>query len=152
MPHMPLKNELELMRPATRRTLHWGAALWAAAGLLAGCGGPHESSVSGTAYLDDIPLNTGNVTFYPSQGGAAVYSRIGADGAYELRTGDTPGLKPGEYKVTVVATETPRAVPGSTPPIGKVITPPRYGQLEETDLLFTVGPGSNTIDLRLTSP
>lgn len=119
--------------------------------MFAGCGGEHESSVSGTVYLDDKPLNTGNVTFYPSEGGAAVYSRIDASGAYELKTGDTFGLKPGEYKVTVVATETPTVVPGSTPPIGKVITPSQYGQLEETDLVFTVDAGDNTIDLRLKS-
>jgi hypothetical protein len=120
-------------------------------GLLLGCGDGHESSVSGTVYLDDKPLTTGNVTYYPSQGGAAVYSRIGAEGGYQLKTGDTFGLKPGEYKVTVVATETPTVVQGSTPPIGKVITPGKYGQLQETDLLFTVGPGENTIDLRLES-
>ena len=116
-----------------------------------GCGGGHESSVSGNVTLDDKPLTTGNVTFYPSQGGAAVYSRIGAEGAYELKTGDTFGLKPGEYKVTVVATETPTVVQGSTTPIGKLLTPRKYGQLQETDLLFKVEPGDNTIDLRLKS-
>jgi len=135
----------------TRRSYLIGGLALAACGWLAGCGGVHESSVSGTVYLDDKPLKTGNVTFYPSQGGAAVYSRIGANGAYQLKTGDTFGLKPGEYKVTVVATETPPVVKGSTPPIGKLITPRKYGQLEETDLLFTVGPGNNTIDLRLKS-
>ena len=118
-------------------------------GGLGGCGGVHESSVSGKVYLDDQPLSTGNVTFYPTQGGAAVYSRIGVGGAYQLKTGDTFGLKTGEYKVTVVATETPPVVKGSTPPIGKVITPRKYGELSETDLVFTVGPGNNTIDLRL---
>ena len=123
----------------------------AACGLLAGCGGEHESSVSGFVYLDDKPLSTGNVTFFPSKGGAAAYSRIGADGAYQIKTGDTSGLKPGEYKVTVVATEIPPVVQGSTPPIGKVLTPHKYGQLEETDLAFSVGPGNNTIDLRLKS-
>jgi hypothetical protein len=144
-------HELERALWATRRSFLGGCVALVAGGLLAGCGGAHESSVSGMDYLDDKPLNTGNVTFYPSEGGAAVYSRIGADGAYELKTGDTFGLKPGEYKVTVVATEMPTVVPGSTPPIGKVITPSKYGQLEETDLVFTVEAGSNTIDLRLKS-
>jgi hypothetical protein len=135
----------------TQRLYVIGGLAFAACGLLAGCGGVHESSVSGKAYLDDKPLSTGNVTFYPSQGGAAVYSRIGVNGDYQLKTGDTFGLKPGEYKVTVVATENPPVVKGSTPPIGKLITPRKYGQLEETDLLFSVGPGNNRIDLRLKS-
>jgi hypothetical protein len=134
-----------------RRSLLVGAFILAACGLIAGCGGAHESSVSGTVYLDDKPLNTGLVTFFPTQGGAAVYSRIGPNGAYELKTGDTSGLKPGQYKVTVVATEIPTVVPGTTPPIGKLITPHKYGQLDQTDLTFTVGPGDNTIDLRLKS-
>src|SRR5688572_6137425 len=82
-----------------------------------GCGGTHESSVSGVVYLDDKPLSTGNVTYYPSEGGAAVYSRIGADGAYTLSTGSEEGLKPGEYKVTVMATDNPpAAAPGQAPP------------------------------------
>ena len=133
------------------RSFSIGGLVLAVAGLLCGCGGGHDSSVSGKVYLDDKPLTTGNVTFYPSQGGAAVYSRIGAGGEYQLKTGDTFGLKPGDYKVTVVATETPTVVQGSTPPIGKVLTPGKYGQLQETDLLFTVDPGNNTIDLRLKS-
>ena len=135
----------------TPRSILLVNAVLTACGLLAGCGGAHESNVSGAVYLDDKPLNTGNVTFYPAQGGAAVYSRIGPDGGYQLKTGDTSGLKPGEYKVTVVATEIPTVVPGSTPPIGKLLTPHKYGQLDQTDLAFTVGPGDNTIDLRLKS-
>ncbi len=139
------------VRLVTLRSLLLGGVALAIGGGLGGCGGVHESNVSGKVSLDGQPLNTGNVTFYPSQGGAAVYSRIGANGAYQLKTGDTFGLKPGEYKVTVVATENPPVVKGGTPPIGKVITPRKYGELQETDLVFTVGPGDNTIDLRLTS-
>jgi hypothetical protein len=134
-----------------RRSCFIGGLALAVCGWLAGCGGVHESSVSGNVYLDDKPLDTGNVTFYPTQGGAAVYSQIEANGAYQLKTGDTFGLKPGEYKVTVVAAEDPPVVKGSTPPIGKVFTPRKYGQLQETDLVFTVGPGDNNIDLRLKS-
>jgi hypothetical protein len=121
--------------------------------ICAGCGGTHESSVTGIVYLDDKPLTTGNVTFHPEQGGAAVYSRIGADGAYTLRTGSEEGLKPGEYKVTVMATDNPpAAAPGQAPPIGTPITPIKYGRRETTDLVKTVEPGENNIDLRLTSP
>jgi hypothetical protein len=118
----------------------------------AGCGGTHESTVYGTVYLDDKPLHTGNVTFYPSAQGAAVYSQIAQDGTYRLSTGSEEGLKPGEYKVTVMATENPpAAAPGQAPPIGKPITPPKYGLLDQTDLVFTVTPGENEIDLHLKS-
>jgi hypothetical protein len=119
--------------------------------LCLGCGGPHDSSVSGTVYLDGELLRMGNVTFYPSAGGAAVYSQIAEDGTYELQTGSEAGLKPGEYKVTVIATDNPPPQPGQTPAIGPRITPEKYSRLKQTDLVFTVSPGANQIDLRLNS-
>ena len=121
--------------------------------LCTGCSGPHESSVSGTVYFDDKPLHTGNVTFYPSKGGPAAYSRIAVDGGYRLSTGSEEGLKPGEYKVTVIATDNPPpSAPGQAPPIGTRFTPEKYSRLETTDLVVTVDSGSNQIDLRLESP
>lgn len=127
------------------------AALALLVSLAVGCGGTHESSVYGTVYLDDQPLPMGNVTFYPTEGGAAVYSQIARDGSYRLTTGSEEGLKPGEYRVTVVATDNPPAEPGQTPPIGKRITPEKYSRLEQTDLEYTVTPGNNEIDIRLES-
>lgn len=120
--------------------------------LLSGCGGAHEASVSGEVYLDGQLLRTGNVTFYPSAGGAAVYGQISEDGTYQLQTGSEAGLNPGEYKVTVVATDNPPAAPGETPPVGKRITPEKYSLLDQTDLVYNVTPGDNRIDLKLTSP
>lgn len=124
----------------------------------AGCGGPHESSVSGTVFLDGQPLTltatqAGNVTFYPSAGGAAAYGQLAADGKYELSTGSEVGLKTGEYKVVVVATENPpAAVPGQAPPPGTRITPEKYSNIKTTDLVVTVDAGSNEIDLQMESP
>jgi hypothetical protein len=118
--------------------------------LSAGCGGTHESSVYGTVYLNDKPLPLGSVSFYPTQGGAAAISQIASDGTYRLNTGSEQGLAPGEYKVTVMATEKPAAVPvGQAPPPGRPITPLKYGTVEQTDLVHTVKPGENKIDLRL---
>lgn len=131
---------------------HIRAFALVALGLLAGCNGGKDATVSGIVYLDDQPLDRGNVTFYRSQGGAAAYGRIGADGVYQLKTGDTPGLATGEYKVTVVATAGTPPVEGSgAPPVAKLLTPRKYGQLQETDLKFDVAAGANKIDLRLNS-
>lgn len=120
--------------------------------LVAGCGSPHEASVSGTVTLDGEPLDRGTVSFHPVGEGAVAYGQIGADGSYEVKTGRESGLAPGDYKVTVVATTPPP--PPKDPmdePVGELITPQRYGAKQTTDLQFAVEPGSNTIDLELTS-
>jgi hypothetical protein len=108
-------------------------------------------------YLDEKPLQlgatrAGMVTFYPSQG-AAAYGTLAADGTYLLNTGSEEGLKPGEYRVTVMATDNPpAAAPGLAPPVGTPITPAKYSRKETTDLVVTVESGVNTIDLRMQSP
>lgn len=130
------------------RTCSAVAAIFLAS-TIAGCGGPYDATVSGTVYLDEKPLRMGNVTFYPTEGGAAVYSQIAEDGTYRLSTGSEEGLKPGAYRVTVIATDNPPAEPGQTPAIGQRITPKKYSLLDRTDLQYTVAPGSNEIDIRL---
>lgn len=125
------------------------ASLFCLAFLIAatlGCG-THESSVTGTVTLDDVPLSRGTVTFHPKAGGAAAYARIDAEGHYTIKTGDQEGLKPGEYVVTVVATTPPP--PENPSGFGKLLTPERYGTVEKSGLEYTVSTGHNRIDLRL---
>ena len=134
--------------------------------LLSGCGGAHEASVLGTATLDGKPLTSGTVTFYPMAGGAPAYAQIQSDGSYALSTGAAAGLAPGEYAVTVVAAAPPAAAPPAVAPpavappakrpppetLGVLLTPARYGNLQQTDLRFTVIRGANRIALELKSP
>jgi hypothetical protein len=114
--------------------------------LAVGCGA-HDSSVYGTVTLDRKPLETGTVTFHPAGEGAVAYGRIGADGSYRLHTGAEQGLAAGEYIVTVVATAPPPDPHSEV--VGKLLTPARYGKLDQTDLRYTIEPGRNQIDLAL---
>ena len=91
------------------------------------------------------------VTFHPVAGGPAVYGMIRDDGTYELSTGGEKGLKPGEYRITVVRTENPPSTPGKAPSIGRLITPEKYSRLETTDLQATIELGANKIPLNLIS-
>ncbi|MEM9657695.1 MAG: hypothetical protein AAF961_04965 [Planctomycetota bacterium] len=117
-----------------------------------GCSDSHEATVSGVANLDGQPLETGMVTFHPAAGGASAYGVLGTGGEYELKTGDKAGLKPGEYYVTVKATEPYEPGPrGATPAIPKTITPARYADVNLTDLVETIEPGANQVDLSLTA-
>ena len=116
--------------------------------LLAGCG-KHDSLVTGSVLLNAQPLGGGTVTFYPVAGGPAVYGMIQNDGTYELHTGGDKGLKPGDYRITVVRTDNPPAAPGKAPPMGRLATPEKYSRLQTTDLQATIKPGANEIPLNL---
>lgn len=121
--------------------------------LAIGCGGKYEAKVIGTVTLDSERLELGTVSFHPASGGAVAYSRIQSDGSYSLKTGQSGGLKPGLYQVTVVATEpVPEDLPSNVaPPIGRLMTPRKYSRSSTTDLEFNVDAGSNEIDLALES-
>ncbi len=115
-----------------------------------GCGNSHEATVSGVADLDGMPLETGMVTFHPAAGGASAYGMLTEGGRYEIKTGDKRGLVPGKYHITVKATEPyEEGPPGATPRIPKTLSPPRYGNVRTTDLIETIEPGANEINLTL---
>jgi hypothetical protein len=128
------------------------AAALAALAVLAGCGG--GGSVSGKVTLDGQPLTSGTVTFHPVGSGPTAIGTIGTDGRYELRIGDDRSVPPGDYLVTVEATEAvtsePSAAPAKgPPPPPRRLTPEKYAEKDTTDLRFTVKSGGNTIDLPL---
>jgi hypothetical protein len=121
---------------------------------LCGCGGVYDASVAGVVTLDSNPVPRGTVTFKPTGSGPAAYGQIQSDGAYTLRTGREEGLPPGEYYVTVVANEPApmqQTASGGPPPPGKPITPAWYKRTETSGLTFKVEPGSNDINLELSS-
>jgi hypothetical protein len=117
--------------------------------LLAGCGSSHDASITGHVTLDGSPLTSGTVTFHPAAGGAIAYGQIDSQGNYAVKTGRESGLTPGSYVVTVVATGEPSKGMDESP--GELLTPARYGSVEESDLKFEVKAGENTIDIPLTS-
>lgn len=133
-----------------------GAAVWTSVALaaLSGCGGVYDASVDGVVTLDSNPVPRGTVTFKPTGSGPAAYGQIQSDGSYSLRTGREEGLPPGDYQVTVVANEpapVQQTATGAPPPPGKPITPGWYKRPETSGLQFSVEPGSNDINLELTS-
>ncbi len=130
--------------------------LWVVACSLAwvGCGGPYDSYVSGVVSLDSSPLPRGTVSYNPDQPGPASYGVIRSDGSYLIKTGRETGLPSGEYTVTVVSKEesiNEHPELGLPPTPGKTITPLWYLSKQTSGLKFTVEPGSNKIDLQLTS-
>lgn len=121
---------------------------------LAGCSG--ESTVSGKVTFDGAPLTSGIVTFHPVGSGPVGIGSIGEDGRFVVAVGTSKTLPPGEYIVTVVATEPlgkdkldAKGAP-MAPKAPKRVTPERYSNKESSDLRKTVASGANVIDLELT--
>ena len=132
-----------------RAWIHF-ACLVAVSGLAAGCGG-EGAQVGGTVTLDDVPLTTGTVSFYPNQPGPVAYGQIGSGGQYALSTGTEEGLTPGTYSVTVSATELVPATPSNPEPLPKLLTPERYQDKATSGIVVEVKPGNNEIPIKLTS-
>ena len=115
----------------------------------AGCGGK-PASVHGVVTYRGEKLTTGNVTFYPLEGGKGMaYGTIGPDGQYKLKSGSQEGVNVGDYKVTVVAQKIPDPTAKNREPKPVPLVPPRFGQVEQSNIVRKVAPGDNVIDLKL---
>lgn len=121
---------------------------------LAGCGGAYDATAHGVVTLDGKAVPRGTVSFHPVTGGPPAYAMIDDDGSYAIRTGRESGLPAGDYAVSVTANEAPKtnqSDKGGPPPPGKDITPAWYRMKETSGLKYTVNPGSNEINLELTT-
>lgn len=149
-------------------------AVWAIACLLvlAGCSkgkkGPtfDLTPVAGTVTLDGKPLADADLGFYlqgtAPQGYYGSGAKTDAEGKYALKTGDALGAVPGQYKVTVsrlvgadgAAIVTEEGMDAEQlKMMGKVkeSIPPKYNDLEQTELTITVDKGkAEGYDLQLT--
>ena len=140
--------------------------IWVVAAVaLAGCSGdPNRSQlvpISGTVTLDGVPLANAVVAFSPagSTRGVGSLGRTDSGGKYTLATPQgSPGVVPGEYKVTVskfVDLKTGADVvlePGKPPidqPDIRELLPPQYSNPSLSRLDKTVPAGGGTIDLAL---
>ena len=134
-----------------RRNVAWGVIAVAAFAL--GCGNG-LARVEGIVTLDDEPVRGGDgvratVFFHPADGGSAAVGLVDETGRYELKTGAETGVSPGEYAVTVTATQKVMPRSGGGTPTGRRISPPKYATPTTSGLRFTVESGRNTIDLGL---
>lgn len=121
---------------------------------MVGCGGSSEATVRGIVTLDGTPVPRGSISFVPAMDGSQAYAMSDEAGSYEVFTGREPGLKAGEYKVVVVARKQSKIQVndrGGPAPPGEAITPRWYASPATSGLSFNVEPGSNKINLELSS-
>jgi hypothetical protein len=117
--------------------------------LTVGCGssGPELATVSGTVKLDGAPLPHAFVTFTPASGRPS-FGGTDENGYYQLvYTDDKKGALAGEHTVKVSTLR--RADPESGTKAEPERIPAKYNS--KSELKKTVEPGSNTIDIEVTS-
>jgi len=139
-----------------RRVVSVAAAAAVLALAVTGCGNSLPATVSGTITLGGQPLPesdliSGTVMFHPTAGGAAAIGSVSTGGRYDIKTGSTRGLAPGDYRVTVRVVEIEPPPPGGyqNAPGQRLLTPRRYEDREKSGLQYAVTPGKNQIDLTL---
>lgn len=121
----------------------------------AGCfGSKFESQVSGIVTLDGQPIGPGVVIFAPSDVKTnPARGNIQPSGTFELMTSRDFGLPPGKYKVGLQIVEIPTDLaPGERdmrPAKSRI--PDKYSDTTTSGLEYDVNPGSNTIDIDLSS-
>ena len=117
--------------------------------LAIGCGssGPELARVQGTVKLDGAPLPEAMITFVPAEGRPS-FGVTDSDGNFDLLyTTDRRGALPGEH---VVRVSTQRA---GDPESGTKGQPERVPAKfnKKSEIKKTVEPGSNTIDIEVSS-
>jgi hypothetical protein len=112
-----------------------------------------ESQVAGRVTLDGAPVGPGTVSFTPErEKHNPAIGTIQADGTYSVMTNRKLGLPAGKYRVGFYIHKVP---PGAQPGERLMSTPSaipdKYENVDTSGLEFDVAPGSQTIDLPLTS-
>jgi hypothetical protein len=120
--------------------------------LLAGCSGStQEAQVSGQVLLNGERIGPGIVVFEPMGGGKPAVGPIDESGRYSMSTSREAGLGAGRYKAAVSVREPANVRPGELAPPGKLLIPEKYENSATSSLEYEVEPGSNTIDIELSS-
>lgn len=115
-----------------------------------GCGGS-TSSVSGRVTLDGRPLTKGTITFSPTGNAPAAIGQISSSGTYRLFVGTSSSVPPGQYQVTIVATELVEPTATDPSPLPTPLTPEKYNNPATSGLSAEVKAGSNSFDFKLSS-
>ena len=142
--------------------MRYGAFLVLALSFLSGCGGGSggQLPVNGIVTMDDQPLDSAAVTFFPEEktgavGGSAI---TGSDGKFVvLGPKGEKGLAPGTYKVTVSkrkggpVTDEPVIAAPSEAEIRADDLPAIYSDRAQTKLSYAVTGDGKPIEIKLSS-
>jgi hypothetical protein len=120
---------------------------------LIGCGSEFGATARGVVTLDGKPVTPGHVTFaLVDSSTVPAVSNLDSSGQFNLTTNKKTGLAPGKYRVAIQAFQPPDVPAGQrTFEPSKPLVPEKYLQVNTSGLEYTVAPGSNTIDIPLST-
>lgn len=126
---------------------------------LCGCAENNLSTLEGTVFVDGNPAPPGiALSFAPLKGGSPSYASTDEAGHYEAAfTFREKGIEPGKHRVQLVPggggqESMPRIGPDGKPIPSESSSPPKFPRDYYQEITtITVEPGSNEIDLELTS-
>jgi len=128
----------------------WAAALFAALAGICGCGHSEFSPLTGKVTLDGQPLPTAVIMFI-SDGGTSGYANVEPSGHYVAKSGSDKGLKPGKYRISVVAYKPEIITDRKEAKVPVPITPARYADPAKSGFEYTLTEAGGTYDLELKS-
>lgn len=121
-----------------------------------GCG-ERVYPVKGVITLDQKPLSDAGIAFHPVGVGPLGMAVSGSDGAFEVSSANKPGLRGGQYVVTVSKADGPAisSSDGLAPALAKrgrpaetSVVPAKYSMREQSPITITVPSDSYNLDLR----
>jgi hypothetical protein len=148
---------MPLRRFARRNHLRRGLLTFGAVSIVLanGCR-PSSTAVSGTVTLDKAPLSVqpnqhGKIVFQPAGGhGAVAVGVLDSAGHFELSTGSSNEVAPGEYEVAISVSE-PLPQQENAERSAKLVTPIKYSSAADSGLEANVKPGENVFSFNLES-
>ena len=117
---------------------------------ISGCGRSEFAPLTGRVTLDGEPLPTAVVTFI-SEGGTSGYANVDSSGRYVAKSGSDKGLKPGNYKISVIAYKPEVITDRKEAKVPIPITPPRYADPTKSGFAYDLTESGGTYDLDLKS-
>jgi hypothetical protein len=119
-----------------------------------GCGssGPRLLPVKGKVTIDGKPATEGGVVFHSVENPMVqLIGNISPEGDYSIMSKREFGAPEGQYRVTVMVTETPKRPNGQPMGLPKTVSNPKYADVAKTPLTLSVvaDAGPNAYDLAL---
>ncbi|HEY2412377.1 MAG TPA: hypothetical protein VGI40_09055 [Pirellulaceae bacterium] len=126
-----------------------------ATAFLPGCSQDSEGrqGVTGTVHVDTVPVQTGSISFTPTEGQATAGGAVISNGKFAVPRDN--GLLPGKYRVAISApvpgADKPAPVmPGEAPPLAKDLIPPEWNTASKQIVEIKKG-GVNSFPFEISS-
>jgi hypothetical protein len=118
---------------------------------VAGCRHSEFAPLTGRVTLDGQPLPNAVITFISTDGGTSGYANVDEGGNYVAKSGTDAGLRPGNYRISVVANKPEVITDRREAKVPQPITPAKYADPAKSGFEYKLTEAGGTYDLALVS-